>query len=889
MSSSSPVAALAAGATVVTPNNRLAREIGARADAARRAEGIRAWPAPDVLSFTLWLARLWHAALAAGGEPRALLDREASRELWHAVIKNSDRSLLNPRGAARRAAEAWSTFHGWRDEGERLEAVARAGPGDDAATFAAWSSRYDARLRELDAVDTARLPDALQQAARRDGVDADAPVVLHGFLGFTRQERRLLDALRDAGMRIIESQATGVVATKRSWVSCASARDEIVAALSFARARLAADSDARVAIVVADLEERRDEVVALADEILCPEQLLELDPDASRPYGVSLGEPLSAVPIVACALDLIALACGKIETAAAVALVRSPFLPDASSRWIARAAAELDWLRHGERRVDIAAFAATLRTNDASLSHRLASLVPPSKTRRSPRDWARAFSDWLGAAGWPGNATLASGQWQAREAWSSALAQFASLGSVTGLLSPTAALDALRALVSARLFQPEAPTPSIVVLGALEAAGLSFDSAWLAGFDSGRWPAPAIPNPFLPLAWQVARGVPRADSATALAHSRALTDALAVIAPEIVVSHVQTIDDAPAVISPLFAGFAPAPLEHHAVARYADAMRPVQLERWTERAGPVTAPGARLSGGAALFESQSACPFQAFARYRLGARDFAQCPEGLSASERGIVLHESLKAFWDAVGDHASLAALGADGLANRIAEAAAKGLARLDARRHRALAPAVARGEAGRLAATLHAWLMYWELPRPPFRVRMHESRIPYDAGGFGVDVRIDRIDELASGGLAIIDYKSGRVVQPSRWTADRPEGIQLAVYAGALGRLTSEPIRALAYAQVRAGEVAVTGIADSADVWPALDAPGTSADWQAERDALQDKVAMLAAEIRAGVATVTPRERGLTCRYCGLQPLCRIPVLDESVNGAAREAGDE
>lgn len=894
MSPSSAAAALAAGATVVTPNNRLAREIVAQADSARRAEGARAWPAADVLPLALWLARLWHAALAAGSAPRALLDRETSRELWYAVVTNADRSLLNPRGAARRAAEAWSTFHGWREAGERIETVARMGSSEDAAVFSTWAARYRARLRELDAIATAELPDALRQEARPAWVGGGAPVVLHGFLAFTPQERRLVAALREAGMSIADSPAATTVAAKRSRVACATARDEIIAALSFARARLAADPNARIAIVVADLDERRDEVVALAEEILCPERLLALEPDAPRPYGVSLGEPLSAAPIVACALDLIALACGGIETAAAAALVRSPFLPDASSRWTARAAAELDWLRHGERHVDVATLAAGLRTYDAALSHRLASLTPLSKTRRSPRDWARAFSDWLGAAGWPGNATLASGQWQAREAWSGALAQFASLGSVTGMLSQAAALDALRTLVSAKLFQPEAAAPPIVILGALEAAGLSFDSAWLAGFDSARWPVPVIPNPFLPLAWQVARGVPRADPAAALAQSRALTDALGAIAPEMVVSHVQTIDDAPAVISPLFADWQPASLNRPAVARYADAMRTVSLERWTERAGPPTAPGARLAGGAALFESQSACPFQAFARYRLSAREWAKSPEGLSASERGIVLHESLKAFWDDVGDHASLVALDADALAARVGEAAAKGLARLDARRRRALAPAVARGEAGRLAATLHAWLVDRELPRPPFRVRAHEARIAYDAGGFGVDVRIDRIDEfeaagLARGGLAIIDYKSGRVVQPSRWTADRPEGIQLAVYASALARTTSDPIRALAYAQVRAGEVAVSGIAEVADVWPALDVPGTEADWQAARDALQGKVELLASEIRTGLAIVNPRDRGLTCRYCGLQALCRIPVLDEAGNVAAPEAADE
>ena len=104
MSPSSAAVALVAGATVVTPNNRLAREIVAQADAARRAAGTRAWPAADVLPLALWVERLWHAALAAGSTPHSLLDRETSHELWYAVVTNAERSLLNPRGAAARLA-----------------------------------------------------------------------------------------------------------------------------------------------------------------------------------------------------------------------------------------------------------------------------------------------------------------------------------------------------------------------------------------------------------------------------------------------------------------------------------------------------------------------------------------------------------------------------------------------------------------------------------------------------------------------------------------------------------------------------------------------------------------------------------------------------------------
>jgi len=44
-----------------------------------------------------------------------------------------------------------------------------------------------------------------------------------------------------------------------------------------------------------------------------------------------------------------------------------------------------------------------------------------------------------------------------------------------------------------------------------------------------------------------------------------------------------------------------------------------------------------------------------------------------------------------------------------------------------------------------------------------------------------------------------------------------------------------------------------------------------------LRDEVAMLAREVRDGVARVAPRHPS-TCQYCGLQPLCRIRRLDDS-----------
>jgi RecB family exonuclease len=204
-------------------------------------------------------------------------------------------------------------------------------------------------------------------------------------------------------------------------------------------------------------------------------------------------------------------------------------------------------------------------------------------------------------------------------------------------------------------------------------------------------------------------------------------------------------------------------------------------------------------------------------------------------------------------------------------------------------LPPAIATAETRRLAVTLEAWVNEGEKTRPPFRVRGHETPIEFELEGLAVSARIDRIDELAAGGLAVVDYKSGFVVKPVRWFSPRPEGAQLAVYAHGLDASGIGPIRALAYAQVKAGEIEVSGLADADGLWAPLDVPRPEkprlpASFAEARARLDAGLAALAREIREGIADVAPRDRG-ACQYCEQKPLCRIRTLDDPLNvsGAA------
>jgi ATP-dependent helicase/nuclease subunit B len=141
---------------------------------------------------------------------------------------------------------------------------------------------------------------------------------------------------------------------------------------------------------------------------------------------------------------------------------------------------------------------------------------------------------------------------------------------------------------------------------------------------------------------------------------------------------------------------------------------------------------------------------------------------------------------------------------------------------------------------------------------------------------MRLDRVDALAGGGVAILDYKTGRAETPRQWFDARPRASQLGMYT--LAQRSEQPstaVRAVAYGQLRTDAIGAIGLAADADAWPALTRvgdTGVAADWPAIERWWQRHLGALALEIAGGVASVTPRESPSPCRNCGFQALCRI-----------------
>jgi ATP-dependent helicase/nuclease subunit B len=895
MPSHDPAAALAAGLTVVTPNNRLARTLIARHDAAMVRAGKRAWPAASVLPWSVWAAQLWRTAVDADVPIGRLAAPIESRYLWQRIVADDPviaQARFGERGVAELCEEAWRLVHGWGAGGPSWRAwrdSAAAPAGSDVEAFSRWAEQYLRELGERDAIDDTLLADALASALR-DGwaLPADT-VVLAGFLELSPQQARLVGALRDAGVRVLESgerESRGEVGR----IVAPTPRDEIVLAMRWARERALSDPRALIGVAVNGLGARREEVVAIAEDVLCPELVLPGHAGVARPYDVSLGVPLADDPVVASAVSWLALAHEGLDRAAAAALFRSPYGPGA---WTQRARFERTWIEESRDRVTFADALAALSSIDASAAARLREAKQRVSLSRAiaPGEWVAQWRTFLSRCGWPGATTLAGPQHEAREAFARALESFTRLDGVAGKLAPAAALRLLRDELAQTIFQPQGSGGPVAILGILEAASVTFDALWVAGLSGQDWPPAPQPNPLLPVRWLRERGVPRSSASRELAFATHVTERLMRAASHIVVSAPAVLADTEARPTALVEGAWPGMTrpDREDTARAIARARAIEAVR-DDRAPPL--PAGPAPGGSGAIESQSNCPFMAMARYRLRAEPWPDAAPGLSPLERGTLAHAMMATFWREVRSHERLVELDEVALAARIEAAASEALATIPASRWATLPPVMREAEKLRLPGIACDWIEAIERPRNPFTVARVEESTTVELGGLVFRLKLDRIDTLADGTAAIVDYKTGLVDSTHAWFAWRPRAPQLGVYMLALANEPAPvPVRAMAYGRLKADEIAVVGFAADLAQWGALQDAAKQrepAGWQGIERFFHERLPAIAGEIRDGLASVTPRAPpNSPCRICCRQSLCRIDAVRRDEDAGSRDDG--
>ncbi len=854
-----------AGGTVVTPTRQRAHALRLAYAARELDRGRRVWLSPDVLPLSGWLTR--------GLERRAQQENPGSRHprlltgaeewlLWRecAAQARAGLELVNPDALADGLLGASQLAAELRIDMTRLHAA----PNTETALLQAMHHSVGARSRAIGAASLdALLGRAVALGDRR-------PVAFCGMLAPTPRLRTLIDERRALGWPTEVMTPPAAPPPPKSVVRAADETQELDRIAQWCRERLERAPAGRLLVVLPGSMGRRERLAALIRQSLDPGGAYAAARGAA--VGIEGGASFAEQPAVSQALFALTLLIGAdVPLENLLEWLRSAVLRESPAD---RARLDL-WLRErAAPAIERGALARWLAAAPGPAASTLrARLERAAEHLREPvgsaRQWSERFHAVLDGLGWPGPAGLDSPSQQTAVRLRELLDEFGQLSAAAGSLSGAAALERLRELAARTAYRPADEDPAVTVTGQFADPVARYEGIWVAGLHADTLPKPVTPDPFLPLAAQVTAGHCGASSAARLREARALLAAWRAATDHLVLSMPLRAEDVRLLPSPLLAPWLGSEPPSAAVLPWLPerAHREDGLEPWRD-AGVAWARGAPLPAGTRSLELQNDCPFRAYAELRLGCERWAEAEPGIAADLRGRLLHAALQHLWEGLGDSGALAALAPvalDALIGACVERAASEL--IGAEHAQPAAPALQRE--CRRAARLIATLCALERQRAPFAVRYTEHACELALGESTVRVRMDRVDALADGGLAVLDYKSGRPVRPD-WYGERPSHPQLLAYLAAL----DEPVRALATVNLTAREVGFHGIAASDGLLPRVEAARTSAGggdaWGERVEAWKTVLERLAGAFARGEAPVNPKPGA--CDYCHLHALCRI-----------------
>ena len=877
------------GGTVVVPSQQRAEAVHRAYAAEALASGRKVWPTPDVLPLEVWATKEIERRCASGERLQRLLTPAEDWLLWRQCTATlTDQLDLVARGpladALRRAHQLAMEY------GIDLRSM-RAPPDSEGRLLVEVERAVAERSAAIGATTPAEL------SASLGCVGGSGDVLLAGFERMTPR-LAMLTTNRGAAGCLTTFRAPPTLGGKIPHARAVLAGDpseELERIADWCRARLRAEPDARLLVIVPGSPEAQERLLTLIRQNIDPAgaAIAPLNVLAGNPLAeMAGGAPLARSPLAAYALQSLAWLSGGSEFAEFSAWLCSPHwtLPAAG-----RASLDL-WLRErSPLEIDTRKLLATLEGVPQALkpiATELRSRITDAASKLSggattPRQWSIRFRKALDALNEMDGRALSSAESQTYVRFIDLLDDFGGLESSAGALSRDDAVRLLRELAARTSFRPASGDALVSISSQLTDPIVQYDGIWVSGLHADAWPAPAQPDPFIPLQAQLSAGMPAASAAGRAAEARNLMAAWAAASNELVLSAPLRDDDVQLSPSPLVLKFAASVDD---VSSAPSVWLPQRLRRdgLTEL---IDDPSGRhwdvaraLPSGTRSVELQNLCPFRAYAELRLGSAPLEAPEPGVAPDVRGKLLHTALEKLWEQLRGSEALARQSDESLRDLItrcveeASLVAFGLLAGDTR------AAAEQREMRRAVRLIHA-LCDLERKRGSFNVRQMERESVLRIADAHMTLRIDRVDEV-DGGLAILDYKSGRPI-PGDWYSERPSHPQLLAYLAAVGRET----QALATISVTAREIRFDGVAAHGSLLPKVRAvePPTGQEtagsaWAIRQNEWIGRVEQLVADFIAGRANVDPRPKA--CEYCQVVSVCRIS--DEGADAVERNVDD-
>ena len=793
--------------------------------------------------------------------------------MWTRMQREDAALLVSPASMAALAESGYALLSAYQAHSERGHVWGKT----DAESFRQWAANFDRECVRRNWMPRAGLESRI--GASLNSKTLPQEVLLVGFDRTTPAQDSLLGALAACGVQV--QVAEDGFHPQPEFIRTAGLREEIAACAWWARMQVEKNPEARVGILVPDMGAMRCEIERIFRRVLMP-KTDDVFAAQAMPFEFSLGHPLAHVPAIRAALLLLRWLHAPLLEEEVSWLLLSGFLASSSVDYLALAKLDAT-LRNGASLSLEIALPAFLKRPETRRLHSLAKLESAQRSAvanrvgeddRLPGRWVDLAQSLLRDAGWPG-ADRDTLHFQALRRWEHALDEIAMLDFDGQRVGYGDFLQTLEAHALETVFSPESQGAPVQIMGALESSGQQFDALWFLSVDDGSWPQRGRPHPLLPNDVQLRFRMPYADAESDLELVKAFTVRIAASAPSVVFSHAERNQDGELRPSPLLpqdvdwktVRSLPTPIDHMAEG----------LEEIEDASESIAWPVDRSAGGSEVLKNQAACPFRAFATKRLHAKELNRSDWGLSAAERGKLVHKALEKIWSpSEGALHSLddlqSAIREGRLAGILTSAITKAFAKVDVMDDPWIR-AYLSGEQRRLQLRLEEWMRI-EAERMPFEVIGCEEQLSgVGVGNLKLNLRTDRIDQVDGFKRLLIDYKTG-AVSPSDWKPPRPGDPQLPLYA-VFGEV--EDLRGVLFARIRAGENCFSGcVADEAPQ-PFADVKRNASfikDPYTEtmRDEWEVALLALAEEFLRGEAAVNPKDGKKTCEFCPLPGLCRV-----------------